>query len=514
MESDAIIPMKSIAIPRDCISDVDNNNSYAPDCQDLKPHATGPDRLTTSYLPDDALAHILSFLSVPSLLKVRCANFKMRAASSKNNAGWKDHCVNLWSRKVGVCEEARELFDRATKMMLKATDAEEERDPTSSTDDFKNVAFSSSAHKSDESPPTHLRIARASPTIEQDILSMEAYKFSVLDAKHRQEVTLNDLCFDADHNKSGIVWSFRFKESAGSDWTSWDPWWNGRTARKLVFLRNGTILQLNPTGRSRPHTIRNNTPLYDVFSERTVHRNGADIIPPRIEMKWRFVHRPLDLPARPEGAYIRITVGGRDVPTYVVRRSPNGNWGFVLESCWGVYASYELASRVDGVPSNSNNGRRTLRRTRNGSRWVNIDDSDNEQDEVRRRRLRERSRNVRRRIDLFVESTLAPPAFPRTSTAHLCLSLQSVSPIPTNASSPVVEIHIVNPIPTRHWKSEDDHVVLRTWIVSVSTSRDTAALFVAVDRSSTSLSGAPCTSTLILVFTDTTAAPNTVITIL
>jgi hypothetical protein len=221
MESDDIIPIKSIAIPRDCISDVDNNNSYAPDCQDLKPQATGPDRLTTSYLPDDALAHILSFLSVPSLLKVRCANFKMRAASSKNNAGWKDHCVNLWSRKVGVCEEARELFDRATKMMLKATDAEEERDPTSSTDDFKNVAFSSSADKSDESPPTHLRIARASPTIEQDTLSMEAYKFSVLDAKHRQEVTLNDLCFDADHNKSGIVWSFRFKESAGSDWTSW-----------------------------------------------------------------------------------------------------------------------------------------------------------------------------------------------------------------------------------------------------------------------------------------------------
>ena len=53
----------------------------------------------------------------------------------------------------------------------------------------------------------------------------------------------------------------------------------------------------------------------------------------------------MDLSQRPHGSYVRFNVGGRDVPTYAVRRSPTGNWGFVLESCWGVYASFELPPR-------------------------------------------------------------------------------------------------------------------------------------------------------------------------
>jgi len=112
------------------------------------------------------------------------------------------------------------------------------------------------------------------------------------------------------------------------------------------------------------------------------------------------VHRPLDLPARPEGAYIRITVGGRDVPTYVVRRSPNGNWGFILESCWGIYASFDLAPR--GSVSSSTASRRRLRRTRNGTRWVNVDDSDIEDPD---QDGQDHTRNVRRRTDLFVEES-------------------------------------------------------------------------------------------------------------
>ena len=80
-------------------------------------------------------------------------------------------------------------------------------------------------------------------------------------------------------------------------------------------MRNGSILQSYPKGRSPVVTTHNCTPLYDVFSERTVQRNGVDTIPPRIEMRWRFVSSCLDLPCRPDGAYIRITVGGRDVPT-------------------------------------------------------------------------------------------------------------------------------------------------------------------------------------------------------
>lgn len=307
-----------------------------------------------AFLPDDTLCSIFRFLDVKSLLRMRECSTKLRSAAS-NNAGWSDHCSSLWSRKANVCSRARSLLAQSIQ-------------PKSLSYLTNNVA-------------------------------MEAFKTAVVDAATRKEVSLEELCYDESPLKGGPVWSFRFKESAGSDWTSWDPWWNGKQARKLVFLRDGNILQLQPEGKTAPCRIHNGVPLYDVFSERIVHRDGVDVIPPRIELKWRFVQRPLDLPARPDGAYVRITVGGRDVPTYVVHRSPNGNWGFILESCWGVYASFDLAPR--GTFSSST--RRRLRRTRNGTRWVNVDDSDSDdpdQDD------RDHTRNVRRRTDLLEESAM------------------------------------------------------------------------------------------------------------
>ena len=111
-------------------------------------------------------------------------------------------------------------------------------------------------------------------------------------------------------------------------------------------------------------------------------------------MRWRFVKSSMDLPSCPDGAYIRIMVGGKDVPTYVVRRSPNGNWGFIMESCWGLYTFCELALRDDSSSSSSSSslgiGHCALCRTRNGSRWVNIDDEyvkDSKEDNLGRRNV-------------------------------------------------------------------------------------------------------------------------------
>ncbi|KAL3800673.1 hypothetical protein HJC23_006135 [Cyclotella cryptica] len=322
-----------------------------------------PDFLTAGFLPEDPVYSILTFLDVRSLTTLRLVNTKLRSMASDNNAGWKHHCAALWSRKVRVCDDARRLFDQANA-------AEDDAAGRRASNGWRSSA-------------------------------MEAYKTSILEAESVNEITEDDLCFDLATDRSGVKWSFRFKESAGLDWTSWDPWWKNGPARKLVFLRDGSILQAHPPGRSTIVTTHNGTPLYDVFSERLVQRNGVDIIPPRIEMRWRFVESSMDLPSRPDGAYVRITVGGRDVPTYVVRRSPNGNWGFIMESCWGLYASFELASREDAT-SSLGVGRRALRRTRNGSRWVNVDDENNvedtEEDNIGRR-------NVRRRVNLFVEES-------------------------------------------------------------------------------------------------------------
>lgn len=355
--NDPLVPL-SITIPRGRIGPGSKGKALIRDVIEVSALSTSIDNTDylTNFLPDDTLCSVFKFLDVKSLLHMRECNRKLRSAASSNNAGWSDHCSNLWSRKANVCSRARFLLAQATQQ--------------------RSISY----------------LTRN--------IAMEAYKTSVVDAATRKEVSLEELCYDESPHKGGPIWSFRFKESAGSDWTSWDPWWNGKQARKLVFLRDGSILQLQPEGKTAPCRVHNGVPLYDVFSERTAHRDGVDVIPPRIELKWRFVQRPLDLPARPEGAYIRITVGGRDVPTYVVRRSPNGNWGFILESCWGVYASFDLAPR--GSVSSPMSSRRRLRRTRNGTRWVNVDDSDSEESDEDGR---DNTRNVRRRTDLHVEES-------------------------------------------------------------------------------------------------------------
>jgi len=152
------------------------------------------DLLTTGFLSEGPLYSILSFLDVSSLVKLRLINSKLRSLASDNNAGWKNHCTMLWSQKVRVCPNARKLLDS-----------------TSLPHDNEAVASINSKKISNCS-------SRA---------AMEAYKTSILEAKNNSELSQDDLCFDLSRDKSGVIWSFRFKESAGIDWTSWG---------KLIFL--------------------------------------------------------------------------------------------------------------------------------------------------------------------------------------------------------------------------------------------------------------------------------------
>ena len=59
-----------------------------------------------------------------------------------------------------------------------------------------------------------------------------------------------------------------------------------------------------------------------------------------LKILWKFICRPIDLPVKGTGAYIRLNVGGRDVPTYIIQRT--SNWGFKMENCWGLFASFPL----------------------------------------------------------------------------------------------------------------------------------------------------------------------------
>jgi hypothetical protein len=193
----------------------------------------------------------------------------------------------------------------------------------------------------------------------------------------------------AAYRIAGTVWSFRFKESAGSDWTSVDPWYQGQPCRKMVFLPDGTMKQLQQqppvayTGMDDEGDDAENARLPHVVVTATGQQQQqqqpvVELVEPPLRMTWRFLTRPMDLPTRPTGSYVRIQVGGRDVPTYAVRRSPTGNWGFVLESCWGVYASFELPPRRLPQPPDRDHPAAVLRRGPNGTAvWVrtNSDES-------------------------------------------------------------------------------------------------------------------------------------------
>ena len=220
-----------------------------------------------------------------------------------------------------------------------------------------------------------LHISPETVQLEQTKGAINAFKTAWKDAKSRNEVTMADLCYDPE-TATGTVFHFRFKEAAGNSWTSFDPWHAGRAPRKMVFLRDGTVKEMVNSSMQT-----GNCRLVEPFSDATHVQNN----PNRMRMTWRFISTPMDLPCRPLGAYLRLNIAGRDVPTYVSRRSPTGNWGFVIENCWGVFASFELPLKNEteqGRPVRPT--RMRLRRTSNGGvHWLNVQgvESDSEDED-------------------------------------------------------------------------------------------------------------------------------------
>jgi hypothetical protein len=231
-------------------------------------------------LPNEVVSRIFNYLDVTSLVRAIQVSTRFRVVGSLDISGWPRHCEDLWRDKVHVLTRARQL--------------------------------------------------------KSDGQSLSAFVTSYHDARLRQEIAESELCYDPV-SQSGTVWNFRFKDAAGPAWTTSDPWHSGGDARKLVFLRDGTIAQL--VGGS-DGTISLVSPFSDEeFRQRFDLGTSA--------MKWRYILQPMDAPCRPLGAYIRITFLGRDVPTYVVHRASVllNNWGFIMDSCWGMFSSFPLPRR-------------------------------------------------------------------------------------------------------------------------------------------------------------------------
>ena len=162
---------------------------------------------------------------------------------------------------------------------------------------------------------------------------------------------------------------------------------------ELISPNFGNLLIEARQQHARTNHSANNHDLQNHHHQQN-HPHDGHLVHPPLSMSWRFLTRPMDMPMRPLGSYLRFSVGGREVPTYSVRRSPTGNWGFVMESCWGLYASFELPPKrsfqqqqeqqqqLQQEQRQSNHQplqqRRRLRRTEAGARWVDVLDNGEE----------------------------------------------------------------------------------------------------------------------------------------
>lgn len=234
---------------------------------------------TFTELPQDVVFQVTSFLPIESLLSIKSVNKQFFGICGKDEAGWESLCIQLWKNKIFVDESLQK-----------------------------------------------------SPYI-------DAYRQTTAEAKSRQYIHRHEFCFDPV-TEEGTIWNFRFKDAAGPDWTSWDPWWNGKEPRQMIFLPDGKVQSYLSRGQDQSDVVGNP----QVFGHTL--RNGAIRMDIPVSMTWRFSAQPMDFPKRPVGSYIRISVGGRDVPTYVIRRSPTSNWGFIAESCWGVYTSFKMPKKI------------------------------------------------------------------------------------------------------------------------------------------------------------------------
>lgn len=199
----------------------------------------------------------------------------------------------------------------------------------------------------------------AHPEAYQHNTAKDAYRLSCIDARLRHYIKPEEFIFDPKNATASTVWSFRFKEAAGIDWIGHDPWYDGRPARQFVFLASGEVRQfvaLSPDNQLD-------------YALRPAFCDAANL-PGGLDIRWRFVTQPLDFPKKEEGAYVRLTISGRDIPTYIVHRSPNSNWGFLCENCWGVFASFTLPRKVHVQPIVRPPRMRLRRDTTGRAHWV------------------------------------------------------------------------------------------------------------------------------------------------
>lgn len=266
-----------------------------------------------SNLPDSIVTYLFQFLDHISILKVSlCSSFLWSLGSSDHV--WKVLCERLWRSKVhnpflGQCKHFKSLFFRSRAI-----------------EDLHII------HKS----------------------------------------LLNDR-----------FWSMRFKKEAGDEWIDSCPWHQGKDPALVKFVSDGTIQRYNSAKIPLNDSLDYSQGVFEPderldfevswsldwknkgyemqMLKRTreilahLWRISLDLdslIPIERKLKVdQFLHcstnQVISEFARDSsfGNIIRVKVNGVYVPTYFISRSPTGNWGYLLESCWALYASWKLPKK-------------------------------------------------------------------------------------------------------------------------------------------------------------------------
>ena len=136
----------------------------------------------------------------------------------------------------------------------------------------------------------------------------KAFGEAIRDSK-RTWITAEELC--------SLEWHGRMKEAAGEHFTDTDPWWTGEGSKPPSrFHMDGTTTRgtAGTSGGSPSQT-----------------HSG----------EWRFVRSTCGRTG-PTGSFVRMKHRGlgRETPTKIVYR--HKNWGWVLDGCWSVSASFPL----------------------------------------------------------------------------------------------------------------------------------------------------------------------------
>lgn len=135
----------------------------------------------------------------------------------------------------------------------------------------------------------------------------EAYFRSIADST-RTVIKAEELC--------AITWHHRMKRCSGAEWTSRDPWWQCKTARKYTYQQ------------SRPGSGRYDSPADEGLVVR--ERTGS----------WRM------LPPKGGASRIQLIPSHTDdpFPTYYASRH---KWGWIIQNCWHLQASFPLPAQDD-----------------------------------------------------------------------------------------------------------------------------------------------------------------------